>query len=324
MANETTSPGKHASSVLAPTTNKFKRADKARKAPSPSPFLPHHQSYNRSAGTAATPLQNSGKFTDVRSFSAVFLAHAPRFNRDDLTAVPRLHISRRNQFGFHPGAGAVSALHISANPPLSNNRKNWAEGARTYGSHSPADGVTLKAPPPVISTPVPSTPALSSLALLSHCISVMTVLICEAGDPMGHRWLFKCGRHATEKSVKNSGNSGGIQTRNGDATESSENGRPTRALKPHPDRKIRKHQHEQHEQHERNMNPGKISVNSMNSMPTRMEIGGAAPRPPLQSERGHSGDPNAARPQFSTDKSVNNSANTANSAKPIHRDCHFV
>jgi hypothetical protein len=79
MATETTSPGghaasvlprtslgTHASSVLVPATNISKRANKARKAPSPYPSLPHHQSYNRSAGTAVTPLQNSGKFTHVK------------------------------------------------------------------------------------------------------------------------------------------------------------------------------------------------------------------------------------------------------------------
>jgi hypothetical protein len=92
----------------------------------------------------------------------------------------------------------------------------------------------------------------------------------------------------------------------------SENGSPTCALKPHTNRKIRKHQHEQHE---RNMNPGKISTISMNSMPTHVDIGGVAPGRPLQFVRGHSGDPNAIRPQF-TEKSGKNSANSASTAKP--------
>jgi hypothetical protein len=45
-----------------------------------------------------------------------------------------------------------------------------------------------------------------------------------------------------------------------------------------------------------NKKSGKNSTNSMNSMPTHVDIGGAAPAPPLQFERRHSGDPNDTRP----------------------------
>jgi|HubBroStandDraft_6_1064221.scaffolds.fasta_scaffold203165_1 hypothetical protein len=58
---------------------------------------------------------------------------------------------------------------------------------------------------------------------------------------------------------------------------------------------------------------------SMNSMRTHVEIGGAAPRDPSQSERGHSGHPNGARPQVSTEKPENNRAGGAKSAKPTHK-----
>jgi hypothetical protein len=180
-------------------------------------------------------------------------------------------------------------LLSSAN--LSRNRENWAERARTDGSPCTTRRATFNP------TLAPSMPALSSLAPLSHCISVMTVLICEAVDSLGHRWLFKRGEHATEKSVKKSGNSGGIQTKNGDAT-GNENGGPTRALKPHPNRKISKHPHKQHNQdkpgrrRQADQESGEISIISMNSMPTHAEIGGVAPGPPLQFERGHSGHPN--------------------------------
>jgi hypothetical protein len=143
----------------------------------------------------------------------------------------------------------------------------------------------------------------------------MTALLCEAGDPLAHRWLFKRGTHGTETFVKNSGNSGGIQAKNGDAT-GSEDGSPTRALAPHPDRKIRKHQHHRHE---RKMNPGKISIISTNSMPTLVDIGGVAPGRPLQFGRAHSRDPNAMRPQFSTNKSGNNNPNCAGTAKPSNK-----
>jgi hypothetical protein len=62
----------------------------------------------------------------------------------------------------------------------------------------------------------------------------------------------------------------------------------------------------------------KNSTNSTNSMPTHVDGGGAAPPPSLKLERGHSGDPNDARPQFSAEKSVNNSANSASSARPTN------
>jgi hypothetical protein len=113
MATETTSPGRHAcsvlprtslgahaSSVLAPATNKSKRANEARKAPSPASSLLHHQPSNRSAGAAVTPLHISGPSADVGPFSAISLANDPTANRDDRTAVPRLHNSRRNAVGF--------------------------------------------------------------------------------------------------------------------------------------------------------------------------------------------------------------------------------
>jgi hypothetical protein len=64
---------------------------------------------------------------------------------------------------------------------------------------------------------------------------------------------------------------------------------------------------------------GKNSTNNMNSMPTHVAIGGVAPASPAQSERCHSGDPNGTRPQFRTEKSVNNSANSAIAAKPANK-----
>ena len=67
---------------------------------------------------------------------------------------------------------------------------------------------------------------------------------------------------------------------------------------------------------------GKISTNSTNSMIsmlTHVEIGVVAPGRPLQFERGHSTDPNAMRPQFSTEKSVKTSANGARPAKPTNK-----
>jgi hypothetical protein len=67
---------------------------------------------------------------------------------------------------------------------------------------------------------------------------------------------------------------------------------------------------------------GKISTNSTNSMIsmlTHVEIGVVAPGRPLQFERGHSTDPNAMRPQFSTEKSVKTSANGAGAAKPTNK-----
>ena len=63
---------------------------------------------------------------------------------------------------------------------------------------------------------------------------------------------------------------------------------------------------------------GKNSTNSMNSMPTHVDIGGAAPAPPLQFEQGHSGKPNGTRPQISAGKSLNNSANSATTARPTN------
>jgi hypothetical protein len=135
-----TSLGAHASSVLAPATNKSKRANKARKAPSPSPSLPHHQSYNRSAGTAVTPLQNSGKFTDVRPFSAVFLAHAPRFNRDDITAANCAKPT-------HKENGALAPVHAWAFKPGKHtaDKSVWNSG-NSGGTHTPLG--TCRAPSP--------------------------------------------------------------------------------------------------------------------------------------------------------------------------------
>jgi hypothetical protein len=252
--------GAHASRVLPPTTKKSATTNKVPKTPKPScpsSSLPPDAADNRSAGASVRPLHNTGQSADARPFSVRSLPHAPTFHGHDITAVTRLHISRRNQAGFNPGASAVTGLNNSANSATANQpNREFATG--------------------------------SELGLQPR-------------------------QQSTEKSVKNSGNSGGIRTRNGSAT-GSENGMPTRALKPHPDRKIGKHQHEEHEQHRRNMNPGKISPSGMNSMPTHVAIGGVAPGRPLQFECGHCGNPNAMRPQFSTEKSGKNSACSANSA----------
>jgi hypothetical protein len=103
--------GAHASSVRAPATNQPARGNKARKSLTPALSSGHHVTYNRSAVTAVTPLVNSGPSPDGTSNRDLFLANAPTLNRDDITAVSRLHISRRNEVCFHPWPRAVLAFH---------------------------------------------------------------------------------------------------------------------------------------------------------------------------------------------------------------------
>jgi hypothetical protein len=116
-----TALGAHASSVLASMTNKPAEANKTRNSSVPVSSLPHDPAYNRSAGTAVIPLLISGHSPDFGPLPAPSLAGSSTFNRDDLSAVSRLHNSRRKMVHFKPGARAVLALLCSANPrPLSN------------------------------------------------------------------------------------------------------------------------------------------------------------------------------------------------------------
>jgi hypothetical protein len=89
--------GAHASSVLPPATNKSKVANKARKAPSPASALPHRLTFNRSAGTAVTPLLISGPSPDGVSNRSLSLAPDLTVIRDNRTAVLRLHNSRQHK-----------------------------------------------------------------------------------------------------------------------------------------------------------------------------------------------------------------------------------
>jgi hypothetical protein len=135
MATETTSLAAHSYSVLAPATNNPVRTNKAIKSSKPMFHPPlslaRDLTLKRGDLTTVSPLQNSGLSPDHISNWDLSLAHALTFNRYDITAVPRLHISRRNHVGFHPGASAVSALHTSANLRPLNDRDNRADRGRS-------------------------------------------------------------------------------------------------------------------------------------------------------------------------------------------------
>jgi DUF1680 family protein len=171
--------GAHASSVLPPATNKSKRANKDRKGPSPALSLSHDQPYNPSTGTSVVRLHKSGQGAPAGLFSIVSIPHVPALDCDDITALPRLHNSRRNPVTFNHEVSAVPALHNSASLPSWRNRENRAEHPRTNGSHGPEDGATFNHPRPIISTP-----ALSTLPLVRHCTSVATAPMAKRGTPL--------------------------------------------------------------------------------------------------------------------------------------------
>ena len=240
--------GAHASNVLPPATNKSKRANKDRKGPSPALSLSHDQPYNPSTGTSVVRLHKTGLGAHARPFSIASLLDATALNCDDVPAVLRLHNSRRNAVGSYPRAGAVLALHNSANAPLSD-----------------APGAPLKNP---------------SISAVTAEESRPRMVVQLANEMASHLMRSGCG--PIEKHGKISMNS------------------TISAMEPY----LKK--------------SGKNSTNGMNSMPTHVDIGGAAPAPPLQFEQGHSGKPNGTRPQISAGKSVNNSANSATTARPTN------
>ena len=99
MATETTSLAAHSYSVLAPAANNPVRTNKAIKSSKPMFHPPlslaRDLTLKRGDLTTVSPLQNSGLSPDHISNWDLSLAHALTFNRYDITAVPRLHISRR-------------------------------------------------------------------------------------------------------------------------------------------------------------------------------------------------------------------------------------
>jgi hypothetical protein len=285
--------GAHASSVL-PQTAKQGKTSKARTSPKPAKsmlrpplFLARDLTLKGEDLTTVSPLHNSGLTPALSPASSSH--HDQPHNPGTGTSVVRLH-----KTGKGGPARPFSIASIPHAPTL--NRDDIPADNRLRNSRRNAVGFYPRAKGVLAlhnsANVPPSDPAIAPLK--NPSISAVTAE--ESRPRMVVQLPDEMASHLTPSGGGTIGKAGKISTNS-----------TTGAMDPYLEKS------------------GKNSTNSMNSMPTHVDGGGAAPSPSLQFERGHCGSPNRTRPQFSAEKSVNNSANSASSARPTNEgNCALV